>query len=1068
MTRLELLVNSCAAAEVLRSEAVNAKTTDRVLFFLPPEVEQIVWVEACKRVGVIYCCCSPGLEAPTIASRLADLQPVAAITKAGPGWESVVQVALNDFAPLDRAVEVLRACNLGQMVGDVQAHLKKLTMSKAIHISEGLEFLSKIAGHSASPASVQEARASLEHCRLGSTVKMVLESVSVHGSLQPGCINGGYMHRAHRARLQKVVQGHQGSPPEKLVEALWAASVAPVPMEANAPLFVIYTSGSTGAPKGVVHCHGGWVSGIMETMRVVFGATPGKDVMLTVANPGWITGQAYQISAVLTSRTTAVIMSGSPVSPHFTRFADVMSRHKVTIFKAGSTFMRAIMSQPDAVAELQTTLGVNSCLRVATFCAEPVSVAVQRFAMEAITANYINSYWATEHGGIVFSRTCQNLEPNTHTWELPWIFSDVAQPGEPSISGLPAYKSCPAGQKGEVLIRAPYPYMFRVVWGDVDSLRSSEWRGDRQRMLSSYWKKITLDGKQQWVYIQGDFAVKHQKQDEMAFTFHGRSDEVINVNGVRVGTEQVEGAILLDRTHRPGSILGHCVVVGAPENLHGEVPLACVTRAPGAQRGFDDQDFSSFVRLVRSNVGDIPVAIVEVPEIPETWSGKCMRRLLKDIAIGNPITGDVSTLKNPDCLPRIQEAMSNWGQAIKRSAAAAPDSGGEVEIKDSLGIVRAVDKEHVAEVASINAMYGFAMMLVVYRHVVIDPFSLFSYEPLFDPFRLYDWRIPFFLCFGYSENLYGHFRVGFGDFLMLVLIFWSQVVQHFIAALWFLVAGPASGWAYAELASAGTYDSVLDWIRIPPRRVWPEAPMWWIFAALLGSRLLLSLFHHLRVPGWVVVAGAVLSLLVTSLCHWLSVAGVEYISRWLPWALLVAMGAHLGPAVVKSARAFSSILERKTNSTAASVATYMISAATVLSIAVVGWWIWGAKLAKGDQLGFGRTEFCPWTLFDVAVCIPMTAAQVVILRPASTVFQFVGERCLTLYLVHVPIGAIFVMGGLVIWGVPLLPPLRGNAWFVAYLLLILGLTVTISWLFNSAASGVKRAFNAIKRFYYTK
>ena len=215
---------------------------------------------------------------------------------------------------------------------------------------------------------------------------------------------------------------------EAFVAAIWK-SCPPLPVDAEFPLFVIYTSGSTGKPKGVVHVHGGYIAGIAHTMKVAFDARPG-DVLYVVADPGWITGQSYLISAALTTRTTTLITEGSPVFPHAGRFAASIERHGVTIFKAGVTFLKSVMSDPQNLRDLRAW--DMSSLRVATFCAEPTSPPVQAFGMAEITPWYINSYWATEHGGIAWTQFYGAadfpLRPDAHTWALPWIVGEVRVP----------------------------------------------------------------------------------------------------------------------------------------------------------------------------------------------------------------------------------------------------------------------------------------------------------------------------------------------------------------------------------------------------------------------------------------------------------------------------------------------------------------------------------------------------------------------------------------------------------------------------------------------------------------
>jgi acrylyl-CoA reductase (NADPH)/3-hydroxypropionyl-CoA dehydratase/3-hydroxypropionyl-CoA synthetase len=167
-------------------------------------------------------------------------------------------------------------------------------------------------------------------------------------------------------------------PDHDFVRALWATSL-PLPVDAEWPIFIIYTSGSTGKPKGVVHVHGGYVAGLAHTMKIAFDVRPG-DILYVIADPGWITGQSYMISAALTTATTSIVAEGSPVFPDAGRYASIIERNKVTIFKAGSTFLKTVMVDPQNAADVREY--DMSSLRVATFCAEPTSPAVQQFGME--------------------------------------------------------------------------------------------------------------------------------------------------------------------------------------------------------------------------------------------------------------------------------------------------------------------------------------------------------------------------------------------------------------------------------------------------------------------------------------------------------------------------------------------------------------------------------------------------------------------------------------------------------------------------------------------------------------
>ena len=462
----------------------------------------------------------------------------------------------------------------------------------------------------------------------------------------------------HVCSLQGQIE-EAGSGGATAVLKIWTECGSPVPVEANFPMFVVFTSGTTGKPKGLVHTHA-LVAGLVESMRVCFNVDPATDRMLTVAGLGWITGQSYQVSAVLASRITAVLMRGSPVSPSLTRFAEVIVKHKVTILKAGSAFLREVMSHSDGMQQVKE-MRTGSVLKVASFCAEPVNEAVHTFAMESVCENYINCYWATEHGAIAWGRrfrdVAQPLRPNAHTWPMGWVEADVFVYSADRSEVMDCWEArrADAGERGEVVCTSPFPSMFRYVWGNADNFGKPGWTGDREIMLERYWRKTRLpDSEELWAYVQGDFAVKHPGG---SYTFHGRSDEVLNVNGILYGTEHLEGALLRDQYLNAESVVGQCLVVGYPDTVAGEVPLAFIVPAVG--RSLDMGARWKLYNLVQDTVGPVQMKFVSVSELPRTFAGKLVRRVVRSMSRGEPL-GDLSTIVNQACLPKLQDDFESW------------------------------------------------------------------------------------------------------------------------------------------------------------------------------------------------------------------------------------------------------------------------------------------------------------------------------------------------------------------------------------------------------------------------
>jgi acrylyl-CoA reductase (NADPH)/3-hydroxypropionyl-CoA dehydratase/3-hydroxypropionyl-CoA synthetase len=692
ISRRRLLVDVARAAVALKRLGLGAG--DRIALNMPNIPEQVVWTEAAKRLGIVYTPVFGGFSDKTLADRVQDAGARVVITADG-GYRNAqiipFKAAYTDPA-LDRYVAVERALaavaetvrSLGLPAADGERIVAEATRAVAGEITversdvmrgvgRALADLTESGRLDASAAAQVRTTLARALVDVGSDVETV---VVVRYTAQADVpwregrdVWAHDLLAAADAELLAGMQaaGHQVASIDALaalddaacVRAVWSV-VPPVPVDAEFPLFFIYTSGSTGKPKGVVHVHGGWVAGVAYSMRVSFDARPG-DVMYVVADPGWITGQSYMISAALTTRTTSVLAEGAPVFPSAGRFASIIERYGVTIFKAGVTFLKAVMSDHQNAEDVRRY--DLSSLRVATFCAEPVSGAVQAFGMALLCPWYINSYWATEHGGIVWTHFYGNgdfpLRADAHTYPLPWVFGDVWIPeSEPDAAGRVAWRRADAGEKGEIVITAPYPYLARTIWGDterfvVEGTRiSPAWRGDADRYRSTYWSRW----RDRWAYTQGDVAIRHA---DGSFSLHGRSDDVINVSGHRMGTEEIEGAILRDKQINPDSPVGNVIVVGAPHREKGLTPLAFVLPAPGRRLSTDDR--RRLTELVRQEKGAVavPEDFLEVRQFPETRSGKYMRRMVRALVEGQDV-GDATTLRNPESIQELGRVIAAW------------------------------------------------------------------------------------------------------------------------------------------------------------------------------------------------------------------------------------------------------------------------------------------------------------------------------------------------------------------------------------------------------------------------
>jgi acrylyl-CoA reductase (NADPH) / 3-hydroxypropionyl-CoA dehydratase / 3-hydroxypropionyl-CoA synthetase len=673
VSRARLLLETVKAALALRS--LGLRKGDRVALNMPNIIEQVYYSEAAKRLGIIYTPVFGGFSAKTLSDRIADAGARVVVTADGgyrnggivPYKEAYADPALDEHLTRDDAAAIvdralsesgLRADAARAIVDGLVAVLASEVTVQRGEVLRAVDPALRALGAEGDGARAAIARALDRRPRRVDAV-VVVSHTGADVAWHPP--RDRWSHELLAAASAILLRATGAASEEELLarsgRELWRVlndACPVVPLDADWPLFVIYTSGSTGKPKGVVHVHGGYVAGIAHTMRVSFDVAPGRDTIYVIADPGWITGQSYLISAALTTRTTSVLAEGAPLYPTAGRFASIIARYGVTVFKAGVTFLRSVMADPDGRAAVEAH--DTSSLRVATFCAEPTSPVVQQFGMDVLCPRYINSYWATEHGGIVwthfFGTRDLPLRPDTHAYPMPWIFGDVWV-AEPDPAAAPAsHRRAEDGERGELVIERPYPYLARTIWGAAESLGAPDWAGDRERWRSTYWARWS----DALAYTQGDFAVRHP---DGSFTFHGRSDDVINVAGHRIGTEEIEGAILRDKVLADDSPVANVVVVGAPHAAKGLTPLAFVQTVGGRELSSDDT--RRLADIVRSEKGPVavPSDFIAVSELPETRSGKYVRRLLAALVSG-AAPGDLSALRNPDVLREIEPKVAAW------------------------------------------------------------------------------------------------------------------------------------------------------------------------------------------------------------------------------------------------------------------------------------------------------------------------------------------------------------------------------------------------------------------------
>ena len=436
-------------------------------------------------------------------------------------------------------------------------------------------------------------------------------------------------------------------------DAWWSDFVAgqaptcdPEWVNAEDPLFLLYTSGSTGKPKGIQHNSAGYLLGAKLTTQWVFDLQD-SDVFWCTADVGWVTGHSYVAYGPLANGATLVMYEGAPTFPDGGRFWKMCQQHGVTVFYTAPTAIRALMKLGDDVPAKYDL----SKLRLLGSVGEPINPEAWMWYHRVIGKGrcpIVDTWWQTETGAILISPVpaVTATKPGSCTRPLPGIVADIVDEQGNSVAEADA--------GGYLVIRKPWPSMLRTIWGD------------NQRYLSTYWEKF-----QQRFYVAGDSA--HRDRDGY-YWIMGRIDDVLNVAGHRLGTMEIESALVAHPR------VAEAAVVGKQHEVKGESVFAYVVCRGARPAG----DVSAFTKELRDWVGEQLGAIAKPDDIrfadnlPKTRSGKIMRRLLRAIARGEEITQDVSTLENPAILDQLRgvDAPAKASGAAKPAAQTrAPASG---------------------------------------------------------------------------------------------------------------------------------------------------------------------------------------------------------------------------------------------------------------------------------------------------------------------------------------------------------------------------------------------------------
>ena len=409
-----------------------------------------------------------------------------------------------------------------------------------------------------------------------------------------------------------------------------ASTCEPEWVGAEHPLFLLYTSGSTGKPKGVQHSTGGYLLHAALTTKWTFDLKP-NDVFWCTADIGWVTGHTYITYGPLALGGTEVVFESIPTYPDAGRFWKMIQDHKVTIFYTAPTAIRSLIKAAESNAAVHPDRYDLSSLRILGSVGEPINPAAWEWYYKHIGGSrcpIVDTFWQTETGGHMITPLpgATPMVPGSCTLPFPGIMAAVVDE---------TGKDVPWGQGGILVVKKPWPSMIRTIWGDP------------QRFKSSYYPE-DFQGK---YYLAGDGAIRDAKTGY--FTITGRIDDVLNVSGHRMGTMEIESALVSCT-----ELVAEAAVVGRPDDTTGEAICAFVVLKRSRPTGDEAKAIAKQLRdWVGKEIGPIakPKDIRFGDNLPKTRSGKIMRRLLRSVAKGEAITQDTSTLENPAILDQLSE-----------------------------------------------------------------------------------------------------------------------------------------------------------------------------------------------------------------------------------------------------------------------------------------------------------------------------------------------------------------------------------------------------------------------------
>ena len=405
----------------------------------------------------------------------------------------------------------------------------------------------------------------------------------------------------------------------------------PVSVNSEHPLFILYTSGSTGKPKGVQHSTAGYLLHAMNTCRWTFDLQD-NDIYWCTADVDWITGHTYVAYGPTAMGATQVIFEGVPTFPDASRFWKIIEQHKVSIFYTAPTAIRSLIKASEVSPDTHPKKSDLSSLRILATVGEPINPEAWMWYYQEVGNNkcpITDTFWQTETGGHVITPMpgATPLVPGSCTLPFPGIDIDVVDEIGENLDW---------GNGGLLVIKKPWPSMIRNIWGDPE------------RFKKSYFPE-ELGGK---LYLAGDGAIRDKKTGY--FTIMGRIDDVLNVSGHRLGTMEIESALVAN------PLVAEAAVVGRPHDIKGESIIAFVVLKGNRPNKEDAKAINNKLRdWVSKEIGPIakPEEIRFGDNLPKTRSGKIMRRLLRSVAKGEKITSDITTLENPAILDQLGETL---------------------------------------------------------------------------------------------------------------------------------------------------------------------------------------------------------------------------------------------------------------------------------------------------------------------------------------------------------------------------------------------------------------------------